>query len=77
MKKYLEFKEIKTNGKTKMFEVYNKVTGDYLGLIHWKGVWRQYIFDDGAIEIALGCFKEFVDFMEKHKNDRNIIKEDI
>lgn len=37
--------------KTKVFEVRNKESDDFLGTIEFKGAWRQYIFSPGAERI--------------------------
>lgn len=42
--KYLEFKQIPFEGKTKRFDVLSKSSGDLLARIQWYPQWRQYVF---------------------------------
>lgn len=44
MSKYLEFKEIPFEGKTKRFEVISKSSGYTLARIQWYPQWQQYVF---------------------------------
>ena len=41
---WIEFKEIKTNGKTKKFVVWSKCSNCYIGEIKWYPHWRHYCF---------------------------------
>lgn len=42
MSEYLEFVEIYDTGKTKVWSVRSKSSGNELALISWYGPWRQY-----------------------------------
>lgn len=57
--------------KTKIFNIFNKVTEDYLGIIKWNGSWRQYCFyPDSYTHWARGCLKEIYEFIEKLMEER-------
>jgi hypothetical protein len=44
MKSYIEFKEIPTTTKTKLFHVISKTDGSKLGEIKWHSPYRKYSF---------------------------------
>ncbi len=44
MKSYIEFKEIPTTTKTKLFHVISKTDGSKLGEIRWHSRYRKYSF---------------------------------
>lgn len=70
MSKYLEFKQVPYNGKTKRFEVISKNHGYSLGRISWYGNWRQYIFSPVFETIwNKDCLKDIQDFLQKLMND--------
>ena len=41
---YLIFRQVPTPGKTQVWHVLSKRSGDLLGTIKWYGAWRQYTF---------------------------------
>ena len=70
--KYLEFMsaEIKKGRKTKVFHIFNHVTGTFLGKVKWECGWRQYIsvFELDAWEklrFSAGCHREVSDFIDE------------
>jgi len=71
MKELLRFDEIKTEGKTKKYEVYSNHSAELLGVISWRNGWRCYVisYADG-IDMSLSCNKELNNFMEKLENER-------
>ena len=77
MSKYLEFKQVPYEGKTKRFEVISKSHGYSLGRISWYGAWRQYIFSPAFKTVwNRDCLKDIQDFLQqlmdewKHQKDR-------
>lgn len=75
MSKYLEFKQVSHNGKTKRFEVISKLHGYSLGRISWHGAWRQYTFSPAFETIwnkeCLSDVKNFLfSLMEERKLDK-------
>lgn len=44
MAKWLEFQEMQTSTKTKVFFVWNKEKSTLIGEVRWYGPWRQYAF---------------------------------
>ena len=74
--KYLEFKQIPYEGKTKRFEVISKKhCGIILGRISWYGAWRQYIFSP-AFETVWNrdCLKDIQDFLQQLMDERKKCK---
>jgi len=76
MAKWLEFVDVSiSDRKTKIFEVFNKDNGSYLGAVKWHGAFRQYSFfpaSDCIFEkTCLRDISKFMeDLMEERKNAR-------
>ena len=71
MSKYLKFKEVPFEGKTKRFEVISKNHGFILGRILWYGAWRCYVFHPQTETIYnKDCLKDVQDFLNKLMDDR-------
>lgn len=71
MSKYLEFKQIVYEGKTKRFEVISKSKGDLLGRIMWYGAWRQYIFSPSYPTIwNKNCLNDIEKFLQELMDER-------
>jgi hypothetical protein len=65
---HLKFKKLFPNihRKTDMYEVFNKMTDEKIGAIHWRGGWRQYVFQaEPNIDMSRSCQKEIIKFMDK------------
>lgn len=74
MSKYLKFKEIPFEGKTKRFEILSKSTGGILGKIIWFSKWRQYIFEPSYLTIwNRKCMNDVIFFIDNLMKDRKII----
>ena len=69
---WLEFKEVKPDKprKTKIYAVFNRHDNHFLGHIHWKGAWRQYVFDDEVLEVGKSCMEQFIEMFDKLEEDR-------
>lgn len=66
MSKYLEFKQVPFEGKTKRFEIISINHGDILGRIYWYGAWRQYIFSTTFGTVwNTDCLKDIIDFLHE------------
>ena len=70
-----EFKRIQNpKRKTKIFHMFNKVTGEFLGLVKWNCGWRQYVTEietiQGVINFSAGCNREAADFIDKLMKER-------
>jgi len=67
MVEWIEFNELKDfKRKTKIFEVINKSTKYYLGMIEWDNGWRQYVFIqriDELVKMGRSCEKQIADFL--------------
>jgi len=44
MSKYMKFDMVGDTGKTEIWNILSKISGDVLGKIKWHGPWRQYCF---------------------------------
>jgi hypothetical protein len=69
--KYLEFKQVPYEGKTKRFEVMSVKHGYSLGRISWYGAWRQYTFSP-AFETVWNkdCLKDIENFLQQLMDER-------
>jgi len=73
MIKYLEFKQVPYEGKTKRFEVISKNHESVIGRISWYGAWRQYTFSP-AFETVWNreCLKDIQDFLQNLMDERKL-----
>ena len=69
---WLEFNELETERKTKVFEVRNIKTDFFLGVIEWGTAWRQDVFTPTGepSKLARSCLKEIYDFIEELMEER-------
>lgn len=66
MSKYLYFREISFEGKTKKFEVLSMNRGYILGRISFYPQWRQYIFSPSSETIwNKDCLKDIQNVLDK------------
>ncbi|KKL56525.1 hypothetical protein LCGC14_2244500 [marine sediment metagenome] len=62
---YLDFKELVTTNRTKVYDVRSKRDGVSLGTIQWYGKWRQYCFYPKPETIFnRQCLHDIVDIMD-------------
>ena len=68
--RYLHFAYYGTKGKTHVWQVANKQSGDVLGLVSWYGPWRQYCFDphEGTVYSA-ECLRDIATFCQERMNE--------
>ena len=76
MPKWIEFKEVRDTGKTKVFEVIAVEDGFKLGEMKWFGRWRKYsFFPSSETVFEKDCLQDIADFldglMEARKKVRN------
>ena len=63
---HLKFSEISTQGKMIKYIVINKRYDEEIGIIHWRGGWRQYVFQaSDGIDMSRSCQKEIIEFINK------------
>jgi len=81
IREHLDFEKqpIEKGKKMPLYKVVNVVLGEEIGVIHWRGGWRQYVFQAyPKIDMSRSCNKEINNFidklMEKWKNKK--IKDD-
>jgi len=73
MSKFLEFKQIPYEGKTKRFEVISIKHEYCLGRISWYGAWRQYTFSPASNTVwNKDCLKDIQNFLEALMIERKI-----
>lgn len=73
--KHLRFEEIKSKGKTKIFDVYSNHSNDFLGRIHYRSGWRNYVMSyEPNIDMSVDCNDELNNFMKKLEAERYVIK---
>ena len=54
------------SGKTRVFDVLNRKSGDELGMIAWFGPWRQYTFRADPLAVfSAGCLNDIAAFVEE------------
>jgi len=57
--------------KTKIYEVYNKVYNENLGVIKWFPQWRKYCyFSSNALVFDSSCLGDIKDFIDKLMKER-------
>ena len=64
---HLEFnkKSLEKGRKLPKYSVINHKFGDVIGEIHWRGGWRQYVFEaEPGIEMSVSCMKEVIEFIK-------------
>jgi len=67
-KEHLMFKKLTLRKGCKLYEyeVWNTAFNDTIGYIHWRGGWRQYVFQARPhIDMSRSCQKEIIDFIGK------------
>lgn len=65
---HLEFekKPLEKGLKLHKYKIHNIHTGEEIGEIHWRGGWRQYVFQaNPEIDMSRSCFKEIGKFIDK------------
>ena len=72
--KYLSFVELMSKGKTKVFEVRNKISGGCLGSIKWYVPWRRYclFIDFPGLVFDAGCLADIQDFINSLMTERRV-----
>lgn len=72
---HLDFYEVITDKKTKTLDVLNITLGENIGEIHWRGGWRQYVFQaKPGIDMSRSCMREIIkkidELMEEWRDKR-------
>lgn len=65
---HLRFKKIplKKGNKLHQYEVINEKFDKKIGIIHWRGGWRQYVFQAlPKVDMSRSCHKEIDKFIDK------------
>lgn len=56
----------KEGAKLYRYRVMNKELNQEIGIIHWRGGWRQYVFQARPeIDMSRSCQKEIIKFIDK------------
>jgi len=72
---WLNFREVKDTGKTKIWAITNSQNGSYLGTVRWSGPWRQYIYhtDDQNVIWNNSCMGELIAFIQARMDERKVV----
>lgn len=66
-RKFVRFELTDTRADgTSVFNIYNNITGEHLGMIDWYDNWRKYCFlpnDNTLWEVE--CLKEVIDYIKE------------
>ncbi len=61
---------LKKGSKLHRYKVINKAFNQEIGIIHWRGGWRQYVFQaKPEIDMSRSCQKEIIKFIDKLMKD--------
>ena len=66
--KHLSFEYVAPQQGRKMaqYNIYNDEFGEYIGIIHWRGGWRQYVYRmHPGVDVSRSCGKEIHEFIDK------------
>ena len=59
------------SGKTSLWNVLNKKSGDLLGIVFWYSRWRQYTFQASSIAVfSAGCLDDISGFITEQMEAR-------
>ncbi len=64
---HLEFKKqpLEKGLKLHKYKIWNRHLYQDIGIIHWRGGWRQYVSHCPNADISRSCHKEIVKFIDK------------
>lgn len=65
---HLEFEELPLEKGRKLhkYKIHNIKFGEVIGIIHWRGGWRQYVSQmEPEIDINVSCHKAIMEFINK------------
>lgn len=69
--KWIEFIEVPSPYKTKIFEVLSKRNGGRLGHVMWFSRWRQYSFyPDNGMVFDRTCLTDIIAFVQELMDER-------
>ena len=71
---HLRFRKLPLEKGRRMpiYKVVNEVLCQDVGIIHWRGGWRQYVFQaEPKVDMSRSCHKEIDDFIDKLMDDWN------
>lgn len=64
---HLDFRKLalRKGAKLHQYEVWNTKFDESIGFIHWRGGWRQYVFQAKPdIDMTRSCMKEVIEFID-------------
>ncbi len=65
---HLEFEKLPLEKGRKLhkYRVHNHSLYQYIGIIHWRGGWRQYVFQaKPLVDMSRSCHKQIDEFIDK------------
>ena len=69
---HLVFEKLPLDKNTKLhkYEVTNTHFQEVIGIIHWRGGWRQYVFQaQPKVDMSRSCQKEIIKFIDELMDD--------
>ena len=69
---HLEFEKqpLEKGKKLHKYKVRNHSLYEYIGIIHWRGGWRQYVFQaKPLVDMSRGCHKQIDKFIDGLKEE--------
>ena len=78
-KSHLDFirQPLRPRCKLHRYQVWNTKFNDLIGIIHWRGGWRQYVFQAyPEVDMSRSCQKEIIAFIDGLMKKRTIKKND-
>ncbi len=59
-------RSLKKGAKLHTYLVFNKKFDEGIGVIYWRGGWRQYVFQaKPEIDMSRSCQKEIIEYIDK------------
>ena len=65
---HLKFERLPLENRVKMckYKVINRHFNEEIGIIHWRGGWRQYVFQaKPEVDISRSCQRTIIEFIDK------------
>jgi hypothetical protein len=67
---HLSFKKMRLKMGAKLHEYEVRNQREKIGIIHWRGGWRQYVFQaEPEIDMSRSCQKEIINFIDKRMKE--------
>lgn len=74
---HLAFRKLplKKGAKLNEYDVINTHFSEKIGIIHWRGGWRQYVFQaEPEVDMSRSCCNEIIKFIDKLMKEWRTLK---